>query len=43
MLAGKRPRSASDEKSCDVFALGVSFFIIIFYQLPFSGLAIKTD
>lgn len=31
LLGGKRPRTPSDEKGCDVFALGVSFFIIIFY------------
>ncbi|KAL4462514.1 hypothetical protein ABPG72_009115 [Tetrahymena utriculariae] len=43
LLNGKRPRTPSDEKACDVFALGVSFFIIIFYQLPFCGSALKTD
>lgn len=43
LLNGKRPRNASDEKACDVFALGVSFFIIIFYQLPFCGSALPTD
>ena len=44
ILAEKKPKKYdSDKMKNDDFALGVSFFIVIFYKLPYFGSAKRSD